>query len=95
MKRYALSPKFRTLPIFTAKEVVNMFLDTCEHWFTMRENQLYGMKEECRTVLMEYVETGIQNDRNRFELGYVLDKFDNEWLGDENHVFLKDTNNEN
>jgi hypothetical protein len=93
MERFRLSPRLQDQAIFTAEIIVEMFLETCNHWFIMQENQLFGMKNECRSALLLFVKSGVRID-DYGPIGYVLGKFESEWLGDHKCVFLKEEQHE-
>lgn len=88
-KRHILNERFHNQPIFSDKVVVEMFLEAVNRWFISSNNQLYGRRDECRTLLLNYLETGL-SEQNDSSLIYVLDKFKREWCGDHACVFWSD-----
>lgn len=69
--------------LFTTKQVVDYFLKTNKRWFENTENLLYECHDDCRDVLLLYIESG---DDRAYDVAtiYVIGKWKNDWLG---HVF--------
>ena len=69
---------------FTAKDVVELFLNTNSHWFSDKSNSLHGKRAAARRVLMKHLVHG--EDIATGDLIYVLNKFQKEWMED-NAIF--------
>lgn len=73
--------KCRSL-FLTDHELVDLFVETTQDWYTSKNNHLFGWKEEVRIELMRYL-NGKETDDESYELLYVLNIFVLEWVGPE------------
>jgi len=72
---------------FSNKDIVDLFLNAVDRWFTDPQNSLYCKREYAQAALMDYLE----NDKEpeiQSNLIYVVEKFKNEWIGQDG-VFEK------
>jgi hypothetical protein len=79
---FNLVAKWQTLPLgqlVTPEELVDLFLNATNRWYVDKENDLYGTRDRMREMLLHFLQTGLEDDRDGE--CYVLGKFQNEWLG--------------
>lgn len=67
---------------FTAKDLVDLFLNTTEYWYSSKDNALYGKRARVRAVLMAYLTKNQDVAKDNSEI-YALNKFQREWLSDD------------
>ena len=66
---------------FSAEDVVDLFLKTTAHWYSDKENTLYGKRARVKRVLLKYLRTKEDTSKDYNE-SYALMKFSREWMGD-------------
>ena len=83
--RFRLTPQYQARFTFSAQDVVRLFLNIHNDWFTTKENLMYGKRAQIRKVLLAYLLTG-KDIADRKEEIYALNKFQSEFV-DDNPVF--------
>jgi hypothetical protein len=78
---YRLTPEYQGRFVFSAKDLVDLFLNETAHWYRTKDNGLYGKRSQVRRVLTKYLETG-EDIADKKEMIYALNKFQREWLED-------------
>lgn len=76
---FRLTPKWQPRFNFTAKDVVDLFLNVNRLWFSEKENAMYKKRARIRRVLMAYLTRGEDIAQKKEEI-YALNKFQSEWL---------------
>jgi hypothetical protein len=80
--RFRLTPKHQARFTFSAEDVVRLFLNIHNDWFTTPTNAMFGMRSQIRKVLLTYL---LKNEdiAQRKEEIYALNKFQREFVEDE------------